>query len=482
MARTAAAGFWSRGRACARTARLCLGGRAWLAAGLVLIGLTSSAFSQTEPVKGEATFSASGGYARLVLKLAEDVESQVSTAGSILVIRFKRPVDIPVDRLSDAVPDYVGSVRRDPDGSAIRLSLARKVTINTMTAGERVFVDLLPDDWSGQPPGLPAEVVRELVRARAGRRARVAPAARRRGGAEASADSGPRLGAADLRALRIRNARRRQRLQRAERPEAVAAVQRRARPSTSRTPSWRRRRTSPRSTRRSKAKPPLVEVALIGDVDVRSFREEKNYIIDVAFQQPDKPPAQRSPLADRCPGGSRSGAGRAGRLPRSRPRRLPASRPASEIVPPTSETFAQQAKIEIKPESGAEDRARVRTAAGPRYGDCQRQTPAPAAEAPPKDPGAPRIRTPAGSRQPAAASNPGAASSPGAAAGQAAAGRRRAAASVSARRDSDAPARDVRVCRGDAGGLVSSRRHGVAGVRFPAADRCRADPQPRAGR
>ena len=42
----------------------------------------------------------------------------------------------------------------------------------------------------------------------------------------------------------------------------------------------------------------LVEVVLIGDVDVRSFREEKNYIIDVAFQQPEKPPAPRSPMAD----------------------------------------------------------------------------------------------------------------------------------------------------------------------------------------
>jgi hypothetical protein len=46
------------------------------------------------------------------------------------------------------------------------------VTINTMTAGERVFVDLLPDAWSGQPPGLPLEVVRELAeRARAAERA-----------------------------------------------------------------------------------------------------------------------------------------------------------------------------------------------------------------------------------------------------------------------------------------------------------------------
>ena len=60
------------------------------------------------PIKGEATFSASAGFARLVFKLAEDVDSEVTTAGSILVIRFNQPVDIPIDRLADAVPDYVG--------------------------------------------------------------------------------------------------------------------------------------------------------------------------------------------------------------------------------------------------------------------------------------------------------------------------------------------------------------------------------------
>src|SRR6266403_4219823 len=172
MAPTAAAGSWSQARACARTARPCLGAPSWLVAGLILIGLTFSGACQADPVKGEATFSASGGYARLVLKLAEDVGSEVTTAGSILVIRFNRPVDIPIDKLSDAVPDYVGSARRDPDGSAIRLSLTRRVTINTMTAGERVFVDMMPDTWSGQPPGLPPEVIRELSeRARAAERA-----------------------------------------------------------------------------------------------------------------------------------------------------------------------------------------------------------------------------------------------------------------------------------------------------------------------
>ncbi len=41
---------------------------------------------------------------------------------------------------------------------------ARKVTVNTITAGERLFVDLLPDTWKGLPPGLPQEVVENLTR------------------------------------------------------------------------------------------------------------------------------------------------------------------------------------------------------------------------------------------------------------------------------------------------------------------------------
>src|ERR1700716_58215 len=172
MARTAAAGSWSLGRASARTLQRCLGAPSSLAVGLILIGLTFSGACQADPVKGEATFSAAGGYARLFLKLAEDVGSEVPTAGSILVIRFNRPVDIPIDKLSDAVPDYVGSARRDPDGTAIRLSLSRRATVNTMTAGERIFVDFLPDSWTGPPPSLPAEVIRELSeRARVAERA-----------------------------------------------------------------------------------------------------------------------------------------------------------------------------------------------------------------------------------------------------------------------------------------------------------------------
>ena len=49
-------------------------GPSWLAAGLVLIGLMCPGVCRADLVKGEATFSAADGYARLVLKFAEDVE------------------------------------------------------------------------------------------------------------------------------------------------------------------------------------------------------------------------------------------------------------------------------------------------------------------------------------------------------------------------------------------------------------------------
>ena len=315
----------------------------------MLAGLTFSGACQADPVKGEATFSASGGYARLVLKLAEDVDSEVSTAGSILVIRFKRPVDIPVEKLSDAVTDYVSSARRDPDGSAIRLSLARRVTINTMTAGERVFVDMLPDGWSGPPPGLPPEVVRELSdRARAAERAlrqqRAANDARKRPPIRVRASVQPTF---------VRFV--------FEMPDGVAVSS--VLNDQKLTLSFNAalsfdladaKLAAPSNIssigQRVEGDASAIEVGLAGDVDVHSFREEKNYIIDVGFQQPAKSPALPSPASDAPRAAAPAPAApRAGSEKPAQPPPLP--RPSGEITPLTSETFAQQARIEIKPEA-----------------------------------------------------------------------------------------------------------------------------------
>ena len=354
MARTAAAGFWLQARACARAARRCLIRPSSLAAALVLIGLSlPGACRAADPVKGEATFSAAGGYARLVLKLARDVPSDVITAGSILVIRFAQPVDIPVDKLSEAVPDYVNSARRDPDGSAIRLSLARRVTINTMTAGERVFVDLLPDSWNGSPPSLPQEVVRELAE-----RARVAERALRLQRAEAEAKKRPPIRVRTsvqptfvrfvfempdgVGVSSVLNDQKLSLLFNASLSFDLADAKEAAPPNIA------------AIDQKIEGDATAVVMTLIGDVDVHSFREDKNYIIDVAFQQPQKPAALSSPVADasHAPASAAPAVAPPARVAAAKPA-APAAPPrkSTPIAPPTSELIAKEANIEINPET-----------------------------------------------------------------------------------------------------------------------------------
>ena len=351
MGQRAAAGTGSLGRALARAAQLCLGrplGFVLLLAGLAI----SQPGRADDPVRGEATFTSGGGFARLVFKLAEDVESEVSTAGSIIIIHFKRPVDIPIDQLSDAVPDYVGSARRDPDGTAIRLSLARRATVNTMTAGERIFVDFLPDSWTGPPPSLPAEVIRELAgRARAAERALRAQmavnAAKKRPPVRVRASVQPtfvRFVFEMPEGVNVSSVLNDQKLTlqfnsvlnfdladaKVAAPPNIASINQRADVDSS-----------------------AVDIALIGEVDVHSFREEKNYVIDVAFQQAEKP-ALAAPQAEAKPAVPAK-PGAAPRISRDKaPKESPPQQqPAAEIPPATSDTIAEQAMIEIKPTQAA---------------------------------------------------------------------------------------------------------------------------------
>ena len=134
---------------------------------LVLPILAAALFARpaaAQAVKGELTAVVENGFARLVFRLEEEVEAQVRVANNILTVTFQRPVNIVVDRIGASAPDYLSAARRDPDGKAVRIALARKVTMNSIAAGERLFVDLMPDGWTGLPPGLPRDVIEELAR------------------------------------------------------------------------------------------------------------------------------------------------------------------------------------------------------------------------------------------------------------------------------------------------------------------------------
>ena len=116
------------------------------------------------PIKATLAATVNDGYARLVFDMSEYDDVSVRVANSVLVITFKRPIDVSVDRLASQIPDYVGAARRDPDGKGIRVALSQQVKVNATPAAEKFFIDLLPASWSGQPPSLPSEVIADLAR------------------------------------------------------------------------------------------------------------------------------------------------------------------------------------------------------------------------------------------------------------------------------------------------------------------------------
>ncbi|HET7164778.1 MAG TPA: tetratricopeptide repeat protein [Pseudolabrys sp.] len=131
---------------------------AWLA----LAPLSSA--RADEPIKGEVKAVNDGGFLRLMFQFDQAVEATTRVSGAIVIISFNKPVVLAVERLNVNAPEFISAARRDPDGSAIRLALLRKVKLNTIAAAERLYVDLLPEAWKGPMPGLPQEVIDELVR------------------------------------------------------------------------------------------------------------------------------------------------------------------------------------------------------------------------------------------------------------------------------------------------------------------------------
>ncbi|HOV03171.1 MAG TPA: tetratricopeptide repeat protein [Hyphomicrobiales bacterium] len=107
------------------------------------------------------------GFGRLVLTF----EGRLTLPGynaevnnGVLVVKLDEPIAAGVDRVTLSLGEYITVARADPNDKALRFALARAVRVNTMEAGEKLFIDLLPYDWTGLPPGLPEEVVAELAR------------------------------------------------------------------------------------------------------------------------------------------------------------------------------------------------------------------------------------------------------------------------------------------------------------------------------
>ena len=104
------------------------------------------------------------GYARIAFTFDGPVSVKARLSGGVLVLGYGERTEAGPERLATELPAYLTAVRRDPDGGGMRLALQRPVRVNVQEAGEKVFVDLLPEGWSGLPPPLPPEVVADLAR------------------------------------------------------------------------------------------------------------------------------------------------------------------------------------------------------------------------------------------------------------------------------------------------------------------------------
>lgn len=128
------------------------------------LAATAPAQDRQPPVNADLSASIERGFGRLIFTFPEEMKTDVQLANNILVIKFARPVKIQTDALQATFKELMSIVRADPDGTAIRIALSQKISVNSMAAGEKLFVDLLPANWVGMPPGLPQEVVDDLAR------------------------------------------------------------------------------------------------------------------------------------------------------------------------------------------------------------------------------------------------------------------------------------------------------------------------------
>lgn len=121
-------------------------------------------------------------YGRLTLSFDDRLDLPafvLEVENGVLRIEFEEPVETDIRDAMRSLSDFVTIARQDPDGMALRFGLSRAVRINTMEAGETLFIDFLPASWQGFPPPLPEEVVERLAQ-RAEQAAREAAETERR--------------------------------------------------------------------------------------------------------------------------------------------------------------------------------------------------------------------------------------------------------------------------------------------------------------
>lgn len=144
---------------------------AMLVLSLLLLPLAEASAATTVTT----TLSESGGYGRMVFKWPGAVPKHSETLSSgVLVVKFDKAFSVDLEEFTRQMPRVVALARQDPDGKTLRLGLKFDYWLNVREAENSLYVDLLPSNWSGPPPSLPADVLARVAAAEEAKQAAIA--------------------------------------------------------------------------------------------------------------------------------------------------------------------------------------------------------------------------------------------------------------------------------------------------------------------
>lgn len=129
--------------------------------GLAMFALLLSALPFSAQAAGgvRIDLAENDGYGRAIFTFPDGVPGyRASINSGVLVLDFDKTFDVEPDAFLRQLPRYVAIARQSEDRRSLRLALTTDFTLDTKTAENALYVDLLPPNWTGNPPPLPPEV------------------------------------------------------------------------------------------------------------------------------------------------------------------------------------------------------------------------------------------------------------------------------------------------------------------------------------
>ncbi|VAW23632.1 FIG00741759: hypothetical protein [hydrothermal vent metagenome] len=133
---------------------------------LFFIAPVSAVYAASGAEKVNLSAKQMDGFGRIIITFVNRLDFpayRMRNENGVLSFEFSEQMQLKLPDISGELPDFIAVSRIDPDQMGIRFGLKADFKINTIKAGEQLYIDFMPANWQGLPPGLPPEVVARLA-------------------------------------------------------------------------------------------------------------------------------------------------------------------------------------------------------------------------------------------------------------------------------------------------------------------------------